>query len=103
MLRAVGDGRIPSLVNRYQRRYFVSADGHFRLTVDWDLQFADFRRFAANGAFFSADSAVIIELKFAPSHADSAGATVANALPFRLVRCSKYVLGIEHLSCGRLA
>ncbi len=103
MLRAVGGSRIPALVNRYQRRYFVSGDGHFRLTVDWDLQFADFRRFAANGALYSADSAVIIELKYPPSHADSAAAAVANSLPFRLARCSKYVLGIEHLSCGRLS
>ncbi len=101
-LRVVGDGRIPSLVNRYQRRYFVSADGHFRLTVDWDLQFADFRRFASNETLFSADFAVIIELKYPPSYDDSAAAAVANMLPFRLTRCSKYVLGIEYLSCGRL-
>ncbi len=103
MLRAAGGGRMPSLVNRYQRRYFVSSDGRFRLTVDWDLRFADFRRFISHGAFFSADFAVIIELKYAPSYDDSAAAAVANSLPFRLARCSKYVLGIEHLSCGRLA
>ncbi len=102
-LRAAARSRIPSLVNRYQRRYFVSADGHFRLTVDWDLQFADFRRFAAGGPFSAADFAVIIELKYSPACAGSAAAVVANSLPFRLARCSKYVLGIERLSRGTLA
>src|ERR1035441_2957866 len=34
----------PSLLNRYQRHYFQSADGRFRLTVDSDLQFAAARQ-----------------------------------------------------------
>src|SRR5664279_765599 len=34
----------PSLLNRYQRQYFQSADGRFRLTVDSDLQFAAARQ-----------------------------------------------------------
>ena len=38
-LRAALQQLRPSLVNRYQRRYFLSADGRFRLTIDWDLQF----------------------------------------------------------------
>ena len=39
---------------------------------------------------------VIIELKFGLHHVEGA-APVANALPFRLARCSKYVIGIERL------
>ncbi len=101
-LGAVASGRMPSLVNRYQRRYFVSADGRFRLTVDWDLHFADFRRFAADGTSRRADFAVIIELKYPTSCAGGAAAAMANALPFRLARCSKYVLGINRLSSGAL-
>jgi hypothetical protein len=41
-------------------------------------------------------ASVIIELKFDPLHAGRA-ASVTNALPYRLARCSKYVLGIERL------
>jgi hypothetical protein len=35
-------------------------------------------------------------LKVEPQHADRL-ATVTNALPLRLARCSKYVMGIEQL------
>ena len=34
----------PALLNRYQRHYFQSADGRFRLTVDSGLQFAAARQ-----------------------------------------------------------
>ena len=102
MLRAAAGLRMPTLVNRYQRRYYVSADGCYRLTVDWDLQFAGFARFAADGALSAANPRVIIELKYAPCHADLAADAVSNALPFRLARCSKYVLGIQRLTSGAL-
>jgi len=102
LLRAAAGLRMPTLVNRYQRRYFVSADGSFRLTVDWDLQFAGLARFAAGGALSAADPCVIIELKYAPCHADRAADAVSNALPFRLTRCSKYVLGVQRMTSGAL-
>jgi len=93
---------MPTLVNRYQRRYYVSADGSFRLTVDWDLQFSGFARFAADGSFSAAGPSVILELKYAPRHADLAADAVSNALPFRLARCSKYVLGVQRITSGAL-
>jgi hypothetical protein len=40
---------------------------------------------------------IVIELKFGLAAADSA-AHITNALPFRLARCSKYVLGITSLA-----
>jgi hypothetical protein len=87
----------PVLVNRYQRHYLRSADGRFRLTVDGQLEF--------HGARLTTDDTdgrhdpselVILELKFDARHAETAAA-VTNAFPFRLQRCSKYVLGIEYL------
>lgn len=102
MLRAAAGLRMPTLVNRYQRRYYVSADGSYRLTVDWDLQFAGFARFAADGSLSAAGPSVIIELKYAPCHADLAADAVSNALTFRLTRCSKYVLGVQRITSGAL-
>jgi hypothetical protein len=102
MLRSAAGLLAPSLVNRYQRRYYVSADGNFRLTVDWDIQFAGFTRFAANGSLSKADPSVVIELKFAPCHAKLAASAISNSLPFRMARCSKYVNGIERLASGTL-
>ncbi|MGO8676182.1 MAG: VTC domain-containing protein [Limisphaerales bacterium] len=85
----------PSLPNRYRRHYFQSADGRFRLTVDSELQFAAARPATGARVCFGPPLAVIvIELKFGLAEADVA-AGVTNALPFRLARCSKYVLGIN--------
>lgn len=88
----------PSLLNRYQRHYFLSADGRFRLTVDSGLQFAAARQVQTKGVSFCPPAAlVVIELKFGLAQAEYA-APVTNALPFRLARCSKYVLGINTLA-----
>ena len=84
----------PSLLNRYQRHYFQSADRRFRLTVDSDLQFASARQFQGAGVPLDPPvSLVVIELKFGLAEADGA-ARITNASPFNLARCSKYVLGI---------
>lgn len=88
----------PSLLNRYQRHYFQSADGRFRLTVDSALQFAAARHAQGMGVSFCPPAVpVVIEVKYGLAEAEAAP-NVANALPFRLARCSKYVLGINGLA-----
>jgi hypothetical protein len=87
----------PAVVVSYLRHYFQSADGGFRVTVDSRLQFCGVH--PATGTMTALPEASvppIIELKFDPLHAGQA-ALLTNALPFRLARCSKYVLGIERL------
>jgi hypothetical protein len=87
----------PAVVVSYLRYYFQSADGCFRLTVDSNLQF--FGVHPGTGAISPVPAPVapvIIELKFDPLHAPQA-APLTNALPYRLARCSKYVLGIGRL------
>lgn len=85
----------PALFNRYRRNYFLSRDGKFRLTVDSALQFArpphDDRQAKAP---LAPAATLIIELKFAPEAAEDAH-VITNALPFRVARFSKYVVGIE--------
>ena len=88
----------PALLNRYQRHYFQSANGRFRLTVDSGLQFAPARQAEGTGVSFGPPSAtVVVELKYGLPEAEYA-APVTNALPFRLARCSKYVLGVTSLA-----
>lgn len=90
----------PVLHNRYRRHYFLSGDGQFRLTVDSDLQFG-------GGAMGNGSSTlgpplprkVILELKCEPVAAEHAD-QIANLLPFRLARCSKYILGMDALRMG---
>lgn len=85
----------PVLANRYHRRYFCSADRSMRLTVDHRLEFGELRNARAEVRTEScAAPAVIVELKYDREQSDLA-ARIADALPFRLTRCSKYVLGIE--------
>jgi hypothetical protein len=87
----------PALINRYQRHYFQSADRRFRLTVDAELDFHSANRGAASAtATPNGGDLIILELKFDPRHAEAAEA-VTNAIPFRLNRCSKYVLGIAQV------
>jgi hypothetical protein len=88
----------PSLLNRYQRHYFESADHRFRLTVDSDLQFAAAGPANGTGVAFCAPAPmVVIELKYGLAEA-TAAARVTGLLPFRLARCSKYILGINRLA-----
>jgi hypothetical protein len=87
----------PALLNRYVRRYYQTFDGRVRVTVDDDLRFAASRAFNGCGPRFVRHPAVVVELKFGPDAVDGAAA-IANAWPFRLAKCSKYVIGIEMLS-----
>jgi hypothetical protein len=88
---------VPCLINQYQRHYFVSADGYFRLTLDTEFRFG-----AGRGTYVKVSPAgsgvpsVVLELKYEPQHCDKAEA-LTNAIPFRMTRCSKFVLGVEWL------
>jgi hypothetical protein len=87
----------PVLINRYRRHYLQSADSRFRLTVDGQLEFHCARPgLGAPAGAGAANDLVVLELKFDAGHAEAA-AVVTNALPFRMQRCSKYVLGVEQV------
>lgn len=86
----------PTLVNRYWRHYLLSADGRFRVTVDTGLEFYKPDR-SCSGIFNlnrGLSLPVIIELKYLPVHEPEAQ-EITNSLPFRLTRCSKYIMGID--------
>jgi hypothetical protein len=93
----------PVLVNRYDRWYFLSADGRFRLTIDAGLAFSglDAPSVGVEPAGVRAGG-VVVELKFDPAFADEAAA-ITNRLPFRMGRFSKYVLGISLVGAGVVA
>ncbi|MBI4324842.1 MAG: polyphosphate polymerase domain-containing protein [Chloroflexi bacterium] len=87
----------PTLANRYHRHYFRSAGDGIRLTVDSSLSFfgvsassRGLQRLACDGP------TVVLELKYRDSQT-AAAAQMAGGFPFRVRRCSKYVLGIQHL------
>lgn len=86
----------PALLNRYRRKYFLSFDKKFRLTMDDQLSY--FAIGNNNNTFiekFSSED-VIVELKYDFMN-DKSASTVTNQLPFRLSKSSKYVNGVEWL------
>jgi len=82
-------------VNRYRRHYFCSSDRKVRLTIDSDLTFYRFERHA--NCFLRrvhVPALVVLELKYSDA-ASTEAASVANQLPFRMTRMSKYVFGLN--------
>ena len=87
----------PTLLNSYQRTYFLSADKKYRLTLDEQL---DYNRISNKNNLFlqkrSTPNQYILELKYGldlDHHVD----TISGKLPFRLDKSSKYVNGIDYL------
>ena len=85
--------QVPTIVNSYYRRYFLSSNGKFRITIDNEINY-----FATNIGWISPFSIkehqIIMELKYDQEDAKEAP-NVSNYFPFRLARNSKYVKGIN--------
>jgi hypothetical protein len=97
-LRHYVEGLEPTLLNTYRRRYYLSADGNYRVTLDSGLGFYRIRRHA--NSFLERrrdDRTIIVELKFGYG-LEPGAARISNHFPFRLSRSSKYVRGIEELA-----
>jgi len=88
----------PSLINRYCRKYFLSSDGRYRLTVDHGMEFGEIHKRHNTFLRRTVDRrATVVELKYAPED-DIAAGDVTDSLPFRVTKSSKYVSGIDSLS-----
>lgn len=87
----------PTLINRYARRYFLSSDGHCRLTIDRDLRFY---RCPFPGAFVprfhEPRATLIIEMKYS-CVGDLGIDAISNDFRFRMCKFSKYATGVNLL------
>jgi hypothetical protein len=87
----------PTLINRYHRKYFLSADGNFRITLDSSINFFPVQPFLP--MFFSNEQVepyCVLELKYGHARDDKAS-EVTKSFPFRLTKSSKYVSGVYKL------
>lgn len=84
---------IPTLLNTYQRSYFGTSDGKFRITVDWDLLFYPPLHLGAFQQQPFVEKQVILELKYEEEQ-DTLAETIFQYLPFRQTKSSKYVKGV---------
>jgi len=85
----------PTLLNSYHRKYFLSANNKYRVTLDFDLLYHKIeRRF--NKFFIKPvpDDNKIIELKYGLGDDNLANA-ISTQFPFRLNKNSKYVNGVN--------
>ncbi len=83
------------LCNRYKRWYYISRDHRCRLTVDVDMIYYPVRLFHNNfQASFRDQDHIIVEMKYEKPFEEQAG-RIANRMPFRMTRNSKYITGME--------
>ena len=86
-----------SLLNSYRRKYFLSANKKYRVTLDTNLRMHKINPHSNNFLFKTvASQSVIFELKYNQSD-DKPIETITNYFPFRLTRSSKYAFGLERL------
>ena len=84
----------PTLVNRYKRKYFMSKNMKFRITLDNELLYYKIK--SSNNHFHRAneeDMNVVVEIKYSKED-DKYVNEISNQFPFRLTKKSKYVSGI---------
>ncbi len=85
----------PSLINRYQRKYFLSFDQKFRMTLDNHLKYYPVSSPEQLSSCGLKDSlSMIMELKYSPIYQLESN-NIAQEFPFRVIKNSKYVRGIQ--------
>lgn len=89
----------PTLINTYQRAYYESSDGCFRLTIDQQLQCAAFHNHTLPLRHFP-EHLRVVELKYAQEDDDRLD-EFTQYWPLRLYRFSKYVMGMQLVYGGR--
>lgn len=85
----------PSVANRYKRKYYLSHNKKFRLTVDTELVYYRINSGKSNfNRLYRDDDNVIIEIKYEKED-DNLVDEITNSFPFRISKKSKYVSGIH--------
>ena len=83
----------PTLFNTYQRSYFGTSNGKFRITIDRDLAYHSMLTGDYFTRFSRKDDSVVLELKYEEGE-DDAAQFVMQYLGFRQTKSSKYVTGM---------
>ena len=86
-----------TLLNHYKRKYFLSADKKYRVTIDADMEAYKLSPYQNSFLHKTIDcNDLILEIKYNQPH-DNIVDKVTNYFPFRMSRSSKYVDGITKL------
>jgi len=86
-----------SLLNHYDRKYFLSSDGNYRITLDTNITFYKLNMYTNNFLHKITNfNNVVMELKYNKPY-DEFAENITRHLPFRMTKNSKYVNGIFSL------
>jgi SPX domain protein involved in polyphosphate accumulation len=89
---------VPTLLNRYSRKYFISNDGLYRITVDSDQSFSRiYGRGSASKNHVKDHKSVVLEVKYSREQ-DMNAHTITSRFPFRMTKNSKYISGMQQTS-----
>ena len=91
----------PTLINTYERRYFLSFCGRYRITVDFNQAFYNPNYVVLENSQRKIND-IVLELKYA-IEADNEARQVSQQIKTRLSKNSKYVNGINLLYHNDLA
>lgn len=87
----------PFLLNTYKRKYFLSADKKFRITIDYNLGYYQINYGRNQFIHKQYDhQATILELKYDAVYEPQAK-MVSDKFPFALTKSSKYLQGLERI------
>jgi SPX domain protein involved in polyphosphate accumulation len=87
------NAKIPTLNNSYNRRYFLSADGRYRITIDKDICFTSIGYTYTHPVQYTSQN-IVVELKYEKEDISGAS-TIIQDLGFRIINNSKYITGIQ--------
>ncbi|MBK9453731.1 MAG: VTC domain-containing protein [Bacteroidetes bacterium] len=83
----------PSLLNTYQRSYYATYNGKFRLTIDRAIHSYAFNARNEPNRLPVKDEAIVVEIKYESEH-EAEFQHVGQRLPMRVGKNSKYVIGM---------
>tara|TARA_B100000787_G_C16191593_1_gene297885 strand:+ start:1360 stop:2085 length:726 start_codon:yes stop_codon:yes gene_type:complete len=86
----------PTLLNRYERSYYLSFDKKYRVTLDNKMEFYSINPIRDHFKTFSDEEKTVVELKYNNEYAEGAR-SITEHFPFRVTKNSKYVIGVERL------
>ena len=94
-------GLRPVLMNRYRRRYWVTADRKARITVDTNVHyFPPLRGGRQLTNPVEEEKAIVVEVKYLPEHHDDVD-EITSKMPIRMSKISKYLHGVDLLRENR--
>lgn len=87
--------RNPTILDVYTRKYLLSSDKKFRLTIDFDIVYFKVNQLFNTFIESVSSNDVVLELKYEALF-DNEVERITNYFPFRVTKSSKYVSGADY-------